>query len=166
MKQNICPTCEGLKITKLILTTEKNAIEPNKEIVITSEEFDIGFYMSKRKWNDSPWYLQYSIELNGKFDREAISNHQFLSDGWKKEMERQRISDEYKKSCEKLKKLLSFDNGWTIYGFSKQITFEDNRGRKFRIDDVDSTVPQQDGKFTSLSFIRKEGYSLESDIVK
>ncbi len=164
MKQNICPTCSGLKIAKLILTTDENAIEPNKEIIITSEEFDISFYMSKRSWNDGPWYLQYNIELNGKFDRDAIGQYEFFSEEWKQELNKQRDSGEYKESCEKLKNLLSYENGWPIHGFSKQITFEDNKGRVFKINEVDSSVLQKDGKFMSLSFTREEGYSLESDI--
>ena len=164
MKQNICPTCSGLKIKKLILTTNDNELE--SKITINSEEFDIVFYMSKRKWNDSPWYLQYNIELNGKFDRDAIGNYRFLSEDWKRELIKQRESVEYKESCKKLKSLLSYENGLPIYEFSKEIIFEDNKGRIFKINEVEFSVPRKEGEFTSLNFLREEGYSLESDIVE
>lgn len=104
-------TCNNLKKIKEISIELNNGERVN----LNSDNYDIGFYMSKFKMcgedlYELPWNLNYEIVLNGKYNRDKVNRYGFGSKEMFDELNFQKNSKEYKNSCDKLKYI--FWNRW------------------------------------------------------
>lgn len=107
--------CNNLKIESVSLETINDEI-----ITLSSDKFDIGFYMRKFKMgNDDlsniPWTLKYEVVFTGKFDRDKVNSYDFGSKEMIDELNNQRNTEVFKNSSKELENIFwSKRNGHSI----------------------------------------------------
>jgi hypothetical protein len=99
----MCLNCNNLKIESVSLETINDEI-----ITLSSDEFDIGFYMRKFKIrnDDLPnWTLKYEIVFTGKFDRDKVNTYDFGSKEMIEELNNQKNTEIFKNSYRELESI-------------------------------------------------------------
>lgn len=124
----MCPTCNNLKIKEVSIE-----LNNGKRVKLNSNDYDIGFYMSKFKMGGDdlsklPWNLDYEIILNGKFNRDEVNKYDFGSKEMFDELNFQKNSKEYKESCNKLKDIFWDDYKMLSVKYENNIEFTLSNG--------------------------------------
>lgn len=131
----MCPTCNNLKIESVSLETINDEI-----ITLTSDKFDIGFYMRKFKMgNDDlsniPWTLKYEVVFTGKFDRDKVNSYDFGSKEMIDELNNQRNTEVFKNSSKELDNIF-----WTKINGYKIPNIKDNNSISIKFIGRDKSI--------------------------